>query len=190
MPVTEIKIANGALYQIGDLAITSFLDGTNRANVCDAFYDIARDATLEEHPWKFAEKRKELGQIALEFPVWEYSYFYQLPSDFIRVRKINNDADVEYPYRVEGNRLLCDLSSVSLLYTYRVEDTSLFSPLFIEALIYKLAAWIAMPLKKDKNLKESLLQSYDLALQKAKGVDAVSSGTPPKFIQDDLTIVR
>jgi hypothetical protein len=182
---SAVDIANLALMQIGDQTITSFSDGITRANVVDAFYPIARDAVLEEHPWNFAEKRVALAQIAGDTPAFEFSYFYQLPADCIRVRYID-ETDPEYPHKVEGDRLLCDLSAVNLLYTRRVTDPNRFSPLFVEALMYKLASMIAMPLLKNSKLALEMAELYTLALGKAKGSDALQ-GTADVFTQDDLT---
>jgi hypothetical protein len=185
---SEIDIANLALMQIGDQVITSFADGNTRANVVKAFYPVARDAVLEEHPWNFAEKRVALAQVAGETPAWEFGYFYQLPSDCIRVRKIN-ESDPEYPYRVEEDRLLTDLTSVKLLYTKRVVDPNKFSPLFITALMYKLASMIAMPILQDMKKAQEMYELYTVELNKGKGSDALQ-GTPKTFIGDDLTRVR
>lgn len=182
---SAIDIANASLSLIGDQTITSFADGTPRANVVNAFYPIARDATLREHPWNFAEARQVLAAL-VAVPPFEYSIYYQLPTDCVRVRR--ND-DIDSPYRVEEDRVATDASEFNLVYTKKITDPNRFDPLFVEALIYKLASMISVPLLQDFAKAKALHELYSLALSKAKGVDALE-GTPEVFVQDDLTAVR
>ena len=54
MMVTEVSICSNALRRLGDDPITSLTDDTERARLCNAFYEDARDLTLRSHPWNFA----------------------------------------------------------------------------------------------------------------------------------------
>ena len=183
---SAVEIANLALYQIGDSTITSFDDGNNRANIVKAYYPVARDSVLEEHSWNFAEKRATLARVGGSTPEFDFDYFYQIPTDCLRVRKTD---DSDYEWKVEGDKLLSDATIVKILYTKKEEDTNRFSPLFVEALMYKLASLIAEPIRKDKNLAEHMIAKFKDTISIAKGVDAVQ-GKQQEFIADELTSVR
>jgi hypothetical protein len=182
---SAIEIANASLSLIGDQTITAFTDGTPRANLANTFYPIARDATLREHPWNFAEGRAVLAPI-IGAPPFEYGIYYQLPTDCLRVRR--ND-DIDSPYRVEEDKVATDASEFNLVYTKRITDPNRFDSLFVMALIYRLAGLLAIPLLQDHKKAVDLEAHATNWISKAKGVDSLE-GTPETFVQDDLTAVR
>ena len=65
---TEVSICANALRRLGDDPITSLTDDTERARLCNAFYEDARDACLRSHPWNFAITRASLNILKLLFP--------------------------------------------------------------------------------------------------------------------------
>lgn len=185
---SEIEICNLALVAIGDTTITSLDEATKRANVCKLWYPISRDATLRAHPWNFAEKRASLVRIAGETPVMDFSYLFQLPADCLKVRRLS-DAQYDVPYRIEGDRLLCDDPTASILYTFREINPQAYDGLFVEAFVYRLASNIAYPIRQDLNLADAMLKISQMKLSEAKGVDA-QEGTPEQIVADDLSRVR
>ena len=182
---SAIDIANLSLALIGDSTITAFTDGTPRANVVNAAFAVARDATLREHPWNFAEGRAVLAPV-IGAPPFEYSVYYQLPTDCVRVRR--ND-DIDSPYRVEEDKVATDSSEFNLVYTKRIVDPNRWDSLFTLAFTYRLAGIISIPLLQDFSKSEKLESIAMSWIAKAKGVDSLE-GTPEKFVQDDLTAVR
>jgi len=54
---TEVSICSNALRRLGDDPITSLTDDTERARLCNAFYQDSRDLVLRSHPWNFAITR-------------------------------------------------------------------------------------------------------------------------------------
>jgi len=182
---SAIDIANASLGMIGDQTITAFTDGTPRANLANTFYPIARDATLREHPWNFAEARAVLAPV-IGAPPFEYGVYYQLPTDCLRVRR--ND-DIDSPYRVEEDRVATDASEFNLVYTKRITDPNRFDSLFVLALVYRLAGMLSIPLLQDFAKAKDLENLCMITLAKAKGVDSLE-GTAEIFVQDDLTRVR
>lgn len=182
---SAIDIANASLILVGSQTITSFADTTPRAITANALYEIARDATLREHPWNFAEGRSVLAPI-IGAPSFEYSTYYQLPTDCLRVRR--ND-DINEPYRVEEDRVATDASAFNLVYTKRITDPNRFDSLFTMAFIYRLAGLLSIPLLQDFSKAKELESLALVWIAKAKGVDSLE-GTPEVFVQDDLTAVR
>jgi hypothetical protein len=185
---TEIEVANAALVAIGTKTITALTDATTDANVVEIWYPITRDAILRSHPWNFAEKRVQLAQIAGDTPVMDFAYFYQLPADCLKVRRLSDEA-VDIAYKVEGDRLLCDDAEVSLLYTFRETNLEAWDPMAIECLIYRLASNIAYPIRQDAGLAKTMFELSAARLADAKATDA-QEGTPDVPQCDDLLRVR
>ena len=77
---TEVSICSNALRRLGDDPITSLTDDSERARLCNAFYEDARDACLRSHPWNFAITRASLTQLS-DSPVYGYDYQFALPTD-------------------------------------------------------------------------------------------------------------
>ena len=51
---TEVSICSNALRKLGDSPITALTEDTERARLCNALYEPARDSLLRSHAWNFA----------------------------------------------------------------------------------------------------------------------------------------
>lgn len=165
---SKIAICNAALALVGDNRINSLLEDSEGARQCAAWWDIARDAVLASHPWNFAMKRVSLARLS-DAPTFDYDYAFQLPSDCLRVWETDDD---DYPYKIEGRTLLSDRESVKILYIARIEDTTYYSPVFVEALALHLAWNICYRLKSSRSHAEFLYQQFEATMQRARSVDA------------------
>ena len=186
--VTELQIHNLALTSIGAAQLVSLADTTPQAVVVKAWYAFCRDSLLRAHPWNFAEKRTTLKPVVGTTPTMDYAYFFDLPSDCLKLRRLS-DESVDVAYKVEGRRIACDESSISILYTYRITDTTYFDPIFVECFIAYLAWKIAYPIKQSLSLSKSKEQEFKDAFSLAAGIDA-QEGTPDAPQSDDLLVVR
>ena len=75
--------------------------------------------------------------------------------------------------------ILTDEEDAELIYTAQVTDTTLFDPLFVDALSYALAIKLVQPLRADKALKKGLTEDYGFTVSKAKAVSANESFKKP-----------
>ena len=87
---SKVDICNSALRKLGVERINSLTEDNSRAKVCNDRYDILRDEMLRSHPWKFAIKRTTAAAI-LAVPLFDWEKQYQLPSDCLRVLRVNDD---------------------------------------------------------------------------------------------------
>lgn len=177
---SEVDICNGALTMIGDNTITSLTEGTTRSVVCAQHYHKSRNALLRGYPWNFAMKREALAQL-VETPEWGFAYYYQLPTDSVRVWKINHDQKVAW--RREGDRIATDLESLDILYISKVTDPNKFDELFIDALTVRLASKICFPLTAKRTLASDLFTLYKDMLAEAEDIDT-QEGEPEEYLQD------
>lgn len=178
MAVSEVSICNEALGLIGQTQISgSLLGSTNESDrQCSLRYPSIRDSMLEDHMWNFAEKRSQLAALT-ETPDFEYDYYYQLPADCLKARMLY---ETEEPFRVEADdRIATNASSAKLLYTAQITDPTKFSPLFVSALKYRLAAELAMVMTTNRTLADTLYAKADAELSRAKMRDS-QEGTARK----------
>jgi hypothetical protein len=65
MATNSVEICNSALTLIGTRKIVALSDPSVEARECNSNYDKCRKATLRDHPWNFATKRKVLTTSAV-----------------------------------------------------------------------------------------------------------------------------
>lgn len=174
-----IGICNSALVKIGARTITSLTEGSKNANLCNEQFAKLRDEVLRAHSWNFAVARAKLGRL-VEAPAFGFAYAYQLPSDFLRAVAIHdNPGGGTVPYQIEGQRVLTDAEAIYLRYVRRIEDPNAFDALFREALAYRVAAELAVPIAQSSTLHEQMQRLSDRAVRRARGVDAQENYPEP-----------
>lgn len=167
MSISDTSICNMALGRIGAERINDFSDASEtgiEAIQCRLHYEQTRDALLRSHQWRFARGRSTLSQNAAytaDTTTFEWTYAYDLPTDFLAMRSIWEDAGrgevgQQYPYSPEGTQILSEETSMKIRYIKRVTDVTKFDPLFVDVLILQLAVKLCMPLSQDKVLRREL----------------------------------
>lgn len=193
--MNDTELCNIALAEVGDTYNISDIDElTPQAAVCKRFFNSTRDALIRSHPWSFARKFATLSQLA-ETPLLGWDYAFQLPSDYLRLIRFNDQEiqEVEGEYEIESAKvLLTDDATADIVYVRSVVDANLFDALFVEAFALKLAVRISTKLSKDQGLQESLMQRFRMAMGEAKRVDANESRPrkPSEYFESDLVNSR
>lgn len=182
---SEVDICNLALARLGDNATVASIDppeGSAQAEHCARFYAVARDSLLEMFPWKFATRRVLLAKLTV--PSWDWAFAYAQPATALRLLSVlpmdaKSDDDTQ-PYEAESdasgaNIILTNQEDACLRFVARVTDTTKFPPLFIDALAWLLASYLAGPvLKGDAGAKmaQACYQSFMFVLGQARVSDA------------------
>ena len=182
---SEVDVCNLALARLGDNATVASIDppeGSAQAEHCARFYAIARDSLLEMHAWKFATRRVQLAKLTV--PSWDWSFAYAEPTGALKLLGVlsatasNDDETQSYEAESDTNGtaiILTNQEGASLRFVARVTDTTKFSPLFVDALAWLLASYLAGPvLKGDAGaaMAKACLQSFLLVFSNAKVSDA------------------
>lgn len=186
MPTSDVQIASSALVLMGESPITSF-EGTSRGLIAKQFYDETRDVVLRAHPWKFARTRKVLAALE-DAPEFGWNYQFLLPTDPYCLRVLGM-SDNSIPFQVEGRNILCDESSVSLIYIARVKDPTQFDSLFTTAFEALLAHKFSIAIPGKVSLGDMMFRLYQRCLQDARSVNA-QEGTPEEIVADAFIEVR
>lgn len=190
----ETSITNLALAKLGISPIMALTDDSKQAQFANRFYAQTRDEVLQSHRWNFAMSRSTLNQLATA-PESEWAYAYQLPSDCLRVIELNGFDPTERKgeFSVEAGKLLCDAEEARIRYIARVDDGSLYHPLFVHALATLLASRLAGPLTGSRNMPIELLKEYEaITGPQARMADAFEERKRRKmpWVESDLVASR
>lgn len=101
-------------------------------------------------------------------PLYEWTYGFQLPADFLLITELNGTwcwggysgyggggggggagNTTGSLFEVYGKALYCNAATANIKYTALILDTTQYDPLFVDALVFKLASLIATDLRKD-----------------------------------------
>lgn len=211
---TDVDICNLALGRIGvDRTIAALTESSKEARNCRRFYPLCRDELLEKVPWSFATRAAPLAPLveATLLPGWQYQY--ALPTDALKILEVVPAGEVggavgyyqdccgpwnvprapRYAYRravaADGSTgaVLSGVSDAYAVYTARVENTAMYSTLFVSALADRLAMELAMPMTADPRWFQVAQQRFTASLidassrdfeQETRGPDA----TPPAIL--------
>lgn len=174
-----IEICNLALAHIGQGSINSLDEESSQAEQCNLFYTNTRNSLLRQFPWNFSTKSILLARVDTTIPGW--NYVYQCPPESLWIRKIytvdNPDPEIPNEYEITSTGtakfICCDIDVAYAKCTIRVEDPTLYDPLFVDALALKLALDLVMPLTNSASRTQEITQKYQYALSEAMLAGAV-----------------
>lgn len=179
-----VFICNLALSNIGKENISDLSEASAEARACKQFYAHTRDTLLQSYPWRWAGKTQALASVTNDKPN-RWAHAYQRPSDCLKIRRLMGEMMLDYvpysqgqvvgggfSYAVEGSVIYAGLSPAYLQYTQRVEDPTLFPPLFQDALSWHLAVRLAMPLTRDPKIRADAYQLAERMMAEAAVSDA------------------
>lgn len=192
---STVDICNIALAHVGSDNVISSIDppdGSTEAGYCKRFYPIARKELIERFVWPFATKRQQLAVVTNDSLIW--SYAYAVPADSIRPVRVLRaqlvdallfevangnatysqlfDENASVPFEIEDGVLRTHEPDAVLLYLRDVIDTTKYTPLFVSALGYLLAAYLAGPMVRGSEGANAAQKYRQLAL--AQGDSAMT----------------
>lgn len=176
--MSPTDIANQSLSLLGDGGqISSYDENSTAAIAIRTHYDTVRKGLLRSHRWNFARARAQLTASATA-PAFDWSYAYPLPVTCLRLLKLNGRATLQDgdTFEIEGRSLLTNEDEAKIVYVQDVTDPDLWDSLFVEAMVLKLAAAVAVDVTDSFEKQRSLEGRYEgLKLPEALRVDANES---------------
>jgi hypothetical protein len=126
---------------------------SEEAAACRRFYPYARDQVLRHFPWPFAKRFQQLALVESQ-PNYEWAYAYRYPSNCITIRRIlistgiraqTETSRIPFTLAQDDNGLLiyCDEPDAQIEYTVKTDSPAYYPPDFIQALAFRIAAYIA-----------------------------------------------
>ena len=182
-----VDICNSALNQIGASNIISLTEDSKAARICNQRYTFVRDSVFRSHPWNCLTTRAKISADTAT-PAFEFSKQFTLPTDPFCLRVLQL-SDTDILYKIEGRKLLCNETSIEMIYIGRVEDGNQYDLLLIEALAAAMAADLAYPLVGSSALGANMYQLYQNKLTEARFVDATEDNDiNTSVISDSRTV--
>lgn len=152
---TETDICNLALRRLGEMALLVDVgENSTYAEVAKQTYPIVRDALLERHAWNFATTRVR-GQLVADEPIgWKFCY--QVPAACLRMLSVYAETRGEvieqepWVFEMQGSYrvVYTNIENAVLKFIQYTKNTDVFSPGFVDALAWNLAASLAGPIIK------------------------------------------
>lgn len=176
---SDVGICNSGLLKCGARQISSLSDNTRASNVCAQMYPILRDEVLRAVPWRFALEQAVLGTPAAVAPAFDYTSAYDIPSEMLRVWKVNANSWTQI-----GQQILCNNNSgINVLAIFQNTDPTTYDAQFAEALAWRIAMEISMALVQSAPLAAQMEKGYEKSIALARSTNAVI-GTPERLIAD------
>lgn len=186
---SKLDICNIALANIGCLPIVSLNDGSDSARLMQLNYDRCLESVLREFPWKFATVTDVLATADDPHPGYRYAYAY--PYECLRVcgvfdsdLKRKQDYDIRLAASGEYKIIVTDEREAVVQYIKKVNDTTLYSPSFVEALAYDLSYEINNAKTGNAQQTSEMQERYVRALEKAKHDDVIEMKKPFHYPND------
>lgn len=196
---TITDICNAAISHCGTRSkISSIGEGSAEANACLTHFSQVRDTTLRSYDWNFA--RMTMGLADLGNPPSRWAYKYALPTDCVRLRRLNDVPLLTLPEtfcELAADKdssgafitvVLTNASPVSAIYTARVEDPLRWDAGFVDAVAYGLAARICFELTGKEERVGRLTQMWQAMLREGAAEMAnESSGLNRTYVPEALS---
>jgi len=176
---STVQLFNTALARLGGVQLDeriSPLETDTLGVLCTTLFKHVLDSTLAAHPWSFAQRRVALAEMADAVENTEYPHAYALPSDCIRVVRLDGCAGVNRSpaFVIEGETLRTREDAASLLYVQRVNDPLRWPPSFADALAWALASELATAKENDMRKQQFCAQNYEISLSTAIARDCAA----------------
>lgn len=186
---TELSVCNKALAKVLQQPLSgSLLDPANQNKTsgrnCAMFYKATVQGLLEMHHWGMATKLTQLVSLDVNVRSSEWTYAYQRPSDmaFPVTLKPFSSSNVAYYegvgallasiygrplFHYEGSTIFSSTAGAELEYvSYDITEAD-FTQTFENLVVLFLAAQLAEPVAKDRDLAKDLKNEGTVALNTA-----------------------
>jgi hypothetical protein len=177
---TKVEIANVALTALGADPISDLNDPDNEnSRKVKRVYDTIRRSTLRKHFWNFAMKEIALSRLT-DVPILDdYTYVFQLPPDYVRLKKTDLATESGDTYKIKGKRIYCNSTSLKIEYVYDCDDPNEYDSEFIMAFAGALADILAYPITTNATMAGQVKIDAKKMLDQAKSSDSMEE-TPDK----------
>jgi hypothetical protein len=198
--ITSTDICNRALQKLGAKRIATLSESSVSARAVNLAYDIVRKSELRKRVWNFSIERDSLAADS-PVPTWGRQNSFTLPSDFIRLAEsypedLTSDSNAigvsvaftatftgQKDWVIEQAKILTnDTAPLQIRYVMDVTDTTLFDPIFSEALSTAIAFEICEELTQSNTKKAALGQAYLALIEEAKlanSIEVAPADPPP-----------
>jgi hypothetical protein len=179
--MSNLTLCNDAMTRLGTPFVIDYdtpaNDGTRSAILCRQRLPDIIDSTLVNFEWNCARFEVELDTPDGTDPVFTYENRFALPDgtgDDPYCLMVLHDRYREIEWKVQGRYLLTNEDEIDIVYVGRLDpDTDYLSVQLKEAIWYRLAMELCMPLVGSKTLKKEITEEYEkIVLPRAWNMDS------------------
>jgi hypothetical protein len=182
---TNLSLTNRALSMLGAETIGSFTASDSpQAAIAVELYQSTIDQHLSEWDWRFAVQRRQLSEVAEPLPAGSpWSHQYAIPTNCLRFIKTDLAQGrweiYAAPTGDEGGQLRL-YSDEREVWADRVirQEAALMPAHFQKAAELRLAAVLAMPITRNRQVADYYLALASAAVAQAKAIDWNSQPWP------------
>lgn len=186
---SKTEICALALSRLGQQNSIEDIDNPKKQTevVCAKWYDVSRQSALKHMMPSFARKRAVWALDADYVPAFGYDYAYKYQSGCLKILGVGETRSSKKDYEIEGGYLLTNEhyeNGLPVRYVADIEDTSQFTPDFVQLFSWILASNICMELEIDMNKYQAIQQMLPQKIIEYCGVDAQEN--PPKRVSHSI----
>ena len=160
---TWLNMANIALTRINKQVLQTLDDSSTSAMLCNQLIPSSVKMVLNQNDWHSARKRALIAP-QLDAPAFGYSHQFAMPSDFVRLVKVES----ELLWEKEGEMILSDEEALAIIYIAYPNTPDTLDPLIVDTITTLLAAQLSVSLTSDSTITNLLYQETEQKLYKAK----------------------
>lgn len=116
MAVSSLVISNLALSHVGEPKISSFNEDSKAAIQCSLHYEHARDFVLRTGRFNFMKRPLALAALGATIPTNKWTYWYQMPSDNLRLLKVTDVDGCPIHHELLGDKLFTDVDPPQIVH--------------------------------------------------------------------------
>lgn len=151
-----LPLTNAALRLLGEASLTSFGEGTDLAESCNAVYGPTVLALQAGYPWRFTLVKRRLARLS-EAPLGEWAYAHALPPDSMNLRALFPSAAARRTvdaYEIfETNRVFSNTPDL-WADIQRDSDPASWPPMFHKLAVHALASDLAVAVTGSATLSD------------------------------------
>lgn len=177
MAYTLTDIANSALIKIGEKPLQSLDDDTPQGRVVSLRLRSVMDTVLTMHPFTCAMRRVNLVPSSGINALPTYEFVFRIPNDTLRTLSIlDRNGDQIYDFAREGESILCNYPSITLIYTRSLYGAGFVAFDVAELISLYLSYDICERLDPNPQRRQQLYSEFHTMLAMIKAADARSRG--------------
>lgn len=170
----DLETINAALTALGADPIQDIDEDVENARRVKRVYLMLLKSTLRKHYWKFALKEASLSKLSTTPIFTEYADIYQLPADYIRLKKTSLDApDFPGDYKIKGRAIYCNADTLDIEYVRFVDDPNDWDAEFKTAFAAEIASMLAFPVSTNATFSTTAKADAKDRLRQAKSSDSM-----------------
>jgi len=191
---TKGEIFNRALSLNASNLLSDENDTSNEGVVCRTHYPQIYKGMLSAFDWSFA--KTSTGQLTklAGGDTNDQKERYQIPTDALTIKRVYTKNGFEIPYRVDGDEIITeyDIDTTSGVYLDYIQevDEGVLPAYFVDALVYRLAAEICLPLTENQTGYSNFYTVAQDMLKTAKFADRKAGGTKSLADSGEYSMVR